>query len=258
MDPVAFTLGSLPIRWYGIMAALGFLSGVAIARLNAKPLGIKDDHITDITVICIIAGIVGARIFYVIQFWHRDGFDQHLAQIIRVDKGGLVFYGGLLMSIATLYAYCLLKKLNPLDVLDLMASAVPIGHAFGRVGCFINGCCYGKPCGDGFPLGVHPPSIIKGFDGNIHPVQLYESALNIVVCAVLFVLLRRGALGRGGVTGLYLILYGIMRFSLEFFRGDHIDFVFKLTPAQNIGLLILPLGAWLLWRSMALKRPTCA
>ncbi len=254
MDPVALHIGPLAIRWYGIMAACGFLSGVVVARLNAKLVGIKEDYVTDLTVISILSGIVGARIFYVVQFWHRDGFDQHFAQVFRVDNGGLVYYGGFLLAITAIYIYSRIRKVNVVDMFDVLAPAMPIGHAFGRIGCFINGCCFGKPCGEGFPFGVRPPAFDVAAQGmRIHPVQLYESALNVVIFIVLFTLFRKRVLGRGGVVGLYFIFYGVSRFLLEFFRGDHRDFLFGMTPAQNIGMVLIPFGAWLVWRSLKIR-----
>ena len=255
MDPVAFTLGSLSIRWYGIMAACGFLSGVTVARFNAKLLGIKEDYVTDLTVCAIVSGIIGARLFYVIQFWHRDGFDENFMRVFRIDNGGLVYYGGFLLAVVATYGYCRFRKIALLNVMDLLAPAMACGHIFGRIGCFINGCCYGAACGDAWPLGVHPKGVEAVADLRVHPVQLYESAANAVIFVVLFTLLRKRIFGQGGIVGLYFLCYAATRFLLEFLRGDHRDFLLWFTPAQSIGLVLMPIGAWLVWRSLKKTKP---
>ena len=244
MHSIAFKLGSnITIYWYGIMVALGFVCAVSMLLLNRKHAGMNSEQVSDIALYVMISGILGARIFYVVEFW--DQYRGNPLEIVRIDHGGLVFYGGLICSIATLVIYCRMKKLVLLNVLDLFGPALAIGHAFGRIGCFMNGCCFGKPsdifCAVRFPQGSAPAAAFPG--QSVQPVQLFESAFNIVLAAVLFLLLRKAKLKPGMIAATYLIAYGVARFLFEFLRGDHKDFVFNLlTPSQSICPIVVLAG----------------
>jgi len=241
MDPVALKFGVLEIRWYGIMAALGFLSAVAIFRRNRRFADMSIDQVYNLTFIAMIAGIFGARLFFVVQ--NFDFFQNNLLEIIRIDHGGLVFYGGLICSMVALIVYCLMQKLDFWSVLSLFGPSLALGHAFGRLGCFLNGCCYGLPtqCPWGFtyPAGTDPAR--QYHDHALHPVQLYEVAGNLVLFAILQYLLPKT---RGGqLAGIYMVLYGIIRFADEFFRGDYEQYYLTyFTPAQLICFGLVPVG----------------
>lgn len=241
MSPIALELGPLTVRWYGVMAALGFLAAVFVVKLKRKHANLQSDQISDLMLYTIISGIAGARAFYVIEFWSQ--FRNNLWEIIRVDHGGLVFYGGFIFAMIVIIFYCKKKKLSVISVMDVVSPGVALGHAFGRVGCFLNGCCYGKP-GNHFwcvvyPVGTYPAEKYPGIA--LHPVQLYETFGNLIIFAVLFYFV--GKLKKGMNMSLYIILYGVLRFSDEFFRGDHTDFFLGIfTPAQTIGLVLIPTG----------------
>jgi phosphatidylglycerol:prolipoprotein diacylglycerol transferase len=241
MNPIAFNLFGLTIRWYGIMAALGFLAAVCVVQLKKKHANLKSDQISDLMLITIISGILGARTFYVIEFWSQ--FKNNLWEIIRVDHGGLVFYGGFICSMTVIIFYCRKKKLSVISVMDIVAPGVALGHALGRIGCFLNGCCYGKPGSNfmcvAYPAGSHPAEKYPGIP--LHPVQLYETFGNLIIFGIVFYF--AGRLKKGMNLSLYIILYGILRFSDEFYRGDHTDFFLGIfTPAQTIGLVLIPAG----------------
>ena len=251
-NPVAFTIFSHDIRWYGIMFAIGVATGYYLMQRNRKYVGVKADQVADLTFIMVIAGVVGARLFYVIEFFdsfkytvingitvRRTGW-QIFLEAFRVDHGGLVFYGGCILCIAALFAYCRRKKLDPLRMADLMAPSAALGHAFGRIGCFLNGCCFGTPCHCSW--GVQYPDIYHVCAGQtLYPVQLFESANNFVLAGILCFALAR--LKRGQTFTLYLTLYAIARFLLEFIRGDNTDFLFGIfSPGQSVALLIAPIS----------------
>ena len=203
--------------------------------------GMSGDQVSSLIFISMICGILGARIFYVIQFWAQ--FRGNLWEIIRIDHGGLVFYGGFLLVIAALIIFCRRHKLDVWRVLDIVALALPLGHAFGRLGCFLNGCCYGKPTecllGVKFPDGTPPATHYPGL--HLHPVQLYEIVANLILFGLLLLMLKK--VKRGQLVSLYFIGYGIIRFVDEFFRGDHTNFILGIfTKAQFIGLILVPCG----------------
>ena len=249
MHPIAFQLGDLAVRWYGVMAAIGFLAATGLVCWNRRIAKMSSDQATGVVMTAMIAGVIGARIFYVIQFF--PSFRNDWLGMIRIDRGGLVFYGGFFLALIAIWGYCRLQRLELLRVFDIMTPALAIGHAAGRIGCFLNGCCYGKPTelawGVLYPAGSAPAQQYPG--QTLHPVQLYEAGLNILMFGALVCLVRRGK--RGMATAGDLTLYGLMRFGDEFFRGDHRQFWNGFTPAQVIGLVLVPVGIGFLiyfWR----------
>ena len=239
MHPIAFQIGALTIRWYGVMAALGFLAAGFVLNHYRKYAKVTSDQVSTMLMLSMISGIAGARAFYVIQFF--DYYRNDLWEIIRIDHGGLVFYGGLL-AIPVLIVYAKLQKIDFVRVLDITAPALVMGHAFGRVGCFLNGCCYGKLTESCFGV-VYPEASAPAFADHLarHPVQLYESAENIAVFFLLSATLKRTP--RGCTTTAYLGIYGLLRFINEFFRGDNYRYFGLFTIAQLIGLGMIPLMA---------------
>lgn len=236
------------------MAGLGFLAAMSVARFNAKHSGLDDNKAVDLTLCALVAGIVGARVFYVIEFWEAAGFSRHWLSIFRVDQGGIVFYGGFIAAVATFFVFSRMRKFSFLMALDLFAPTIAVAHVFGRIGCFLNGCCYGKACELPwrFTYPVEGYSLLPALRGvALHPVQLYEALGNVAVCLITMALLRRRH-KVGAVAGLYLLLYGALRFCDEFFRGDHVDFdpfLHFFTPAQVLCLLvIIPAGLFFLLR----------
>lgn len=229
------------------MAAIGFLLAALFLNLNRKRAGMDENQASALLFIAIISGVAGSRLFYVIQYWTQ--FRDNFFEIFRVDHGGLVFYGGFFLAIAAMIIYCRRKKLDMVRVLDVSSPALAIGHAMGRIGCFLNGCCYGGVTsswlGVRYPEGSAPA--LKYSGAPLHPVQLYESCGNILLAAFLLCLLRRAR--RGVTLAAYIILYGVMRFTDEFFRGDHSYdqlWLGGFTPAQTIGLFLIPVGIFTL------------
>lgn len=243
MDPVAFTLGPLSIRWYGIMAALGFLAAVSIAVKNRKYADMSQDQVYNLLLLTMVSGILGARVCYILQY--PGQFRNNLMEIVRIDHGGLVFYGGFIAAMIAIAVYCRKNRLNLLDTLSFIAPSLALGHAISRVGCFLNGCCYGSPTGTylgyAYPANTAPHNHYPGI--HIHPVQLYETAGNLLIFAIMQYLLPKC---RGGqLAGLYMILYSILRFSDEFLRGDYSADKYTwglFTPAQMICFILLPAG----------------
>ena len=243
MYPVAFHLGSLTIYWYGVCAAIGFLLATLTLRFTRSHADMNDNDTSNIMLIAMFAGLIGARIFYVIQFF--DQFRYRIWNVIRVDQGGLVFYGGFILAIACLIIYAKWKKIDVVRMFDALTPAMAIGHACGRIGCFLHGCCFGKPAG--FP-GVNYPAnsaaVHKYGNVALHPVQLYEAGANFAAFWLFFYLARKGR--RGTAMAGYLIYYGTVRFLTELLRGDNPRIWGLVTPAQLIGLFLIPTGVILL------------
>ncbi len=253
MNPIAFHLGPLTIRWYGVMVAAGFLVGFTILQRRAgKGAAVNRDEAGNLALTAMIGGMIGARLFYVAENWVE--YSRNLLEIVRIDHGGLVFYGGLFGAVAAVWLRCRWKKLPVWEVADLFAPALPIGHALGRVGCFLNGCCFGRPwsglLGVSYPpeSDVHRIQLIKGLSAPdsmqclpVFPIQLAAALMNLAIFGVLLVAAPRMA-RRGRLFALYVMLYSGMRFFLEFARGDYLETLGPFTPAQVVCLLLFPAG----------------
>lgn len=229
MHPELFKIGSITIYSYGVMVAIGFLVSVFLAQQEALRKNWDKNLIVDAAFVLIISGLIGARLLFVIL--NLDYFSQHPLEIILINRGGLVWYGGLLVSIFSLWVFTRIRKQDFLSFLDFLAPYACIGQAFGRLGCFFRGCCYGKPT-DSW-LGIYFPI----YDQVIYPTQLL-SVLKLVIIFVILRLLSKKVSFRGGIFFTYLMLYSLGRFLIEFLRGDS-DFLFLgLTPFQ---LMSIPL-----------------
>lgn len=250
MHPIAFEWGALSIHWYGVMVALGFLAGLWTASRRALRAGIAAEQILDLGPWLIIGTIVGARTLYVISYWRESFAGQPVGEIFAVWHGGLVYYGGLIGASLACILYTRFKKLPLWKVADILAPSVALGYVFGRIGCLLNGCCYGRACD--WPWAIHFPA------GNplnppthpVHPTEIYDSLLNLGLYAALAWLFRRKRFD-GQVFGIYLVSYAVLRSFVELFRGDYPQYQHYLggwaTPAHLVSILILVAGSGLLW-----------
>lgn len=257
MHPEFFSLGPLHIRMYGLMMALGFFAAWQVAAWLCRRTGRNAERLTNLVVLLMVAGVVGSRIAYVVEHWQAE-FAGNLLEIIRIDHGGLMFYGGLILAVVVFLAYCRITRAKILELGDLLVVVIPLGHAFGRIGCFLNGCCYGKLttgcCGVVFPK--FSPAWYEQVDAKliptsatgslpVIPTQLVEFAGTFLLFLILFFLYRKVWNRRPGlVIGVYLAGYGCLRFLLEFLRGDPRAAVgpFSIGQTISIGLWILAAG----------------
>ena len=246
MFPDLVDFGFLHLRTYGACMAVGFLvCWNLIERLSGR----KD--LSNLILSLMVSGLVGSRAAYVIEHWSSE-FAAHPADIIRVDQGGLMFYGGLILSIIIFFVWCIAKRERPLALADIFCTVIPLGHACGRVGCFFYGCCYGRlsssPLAVAFPR--HSPAWYQQLnDGLIDsaagaslpvlPTQLFEAAALLVLFAVLAVAYKRWL---RHTAGIYLIGYGVIRFGLEYLRGDPRAAVGPLSISQTISVAMIALG----------------
>jgi len=217
MYPVLFQIGPITIYTYGFFVAIGLMLGISIALKQAKRDGLDYQKILDGAFYIILAGIIGSRIFYVIQNFPL--YKSNLLNIFKLWEGGLVFYGGLLLGIPVAWIIIKRQGFSILNFFDLFAPSMAIGQAVGRIGCFFAGCCYGLPTQIPWEVTfTHPQSLApKGIP--LHPTQLYSS----LACFIIFVILvsfRRHTRFTGELFCLYLILHSGARFTIEFFRGD--------------------------------------
>ncbi len=224
MHPIAFHLGSLPVRWYGVMMALAFFAGLWTATRRARLASISGDIITDVTLWLMVGGIVGARFVYVTTYWKQQFADQPFSEIFMIQHGGLVFYGGLIGAMISSAIYVRWKKLPLWKIADILAPSIALGSVFGRVGCLLNGCCYGRACELPWAITFTNPQA-REFSGTplnvpLHPTEIYDALLNLLLYLALAWLFRRKKFD-GQIFALYLVGYAICRSVVEFFRGDY-------------------------------------
>ena len=247
MHPVIFQLGFFKLPAYGLMVACGYLAAIYYVFRRAPASGFRKDDVSDLVFYTVLSAMLGAKLFYAVTYWDQfgAGFAARLAYVLRSFQYGFVFYGGLLCGAAAFYLLARRRRLDFPAAADLFAPALALGHAFGRVGCFLAGCCYGSPTACSVAVTFTDPASevathLLGLP--LHPVQLYESAGNLLIFALLSAALSRSAAGRlprGSAALLYAALYSLLRFSLEFLRGDDRGgALFGLSPAQSISVLV--------------------
>lgn len=210
MIPVLFSWGSIHLYSYGLSLAVGLLIALHLMRRRAaKGDFLKPDDVSDILMAVFIWGFAGARLLFVIQ--NLSLFVSNPLKVFAVWEGGLVFYGGAIAGTFGFYITAKLKKLSFWKLLDFFTPYAALVQCFGRIGCFLNGCCYGKTCD--LPWAVHFPHV----EGLVHPTQIYEAIYDL---ALFFFLLarRRSARFEGEVGLLYFLLYAFGRYLIEFAR----------------------------------------
>ena len=223
MYPEVFHIGSIPIRSYGLMLALSFLLGVLyIKYLSTKRNKPFEQYLT-IAYIMIFGGVIGARLFYILfhlsEFSGNWGAAFNPFQSEQFGIAGLNLYGGIIVAIAGTMLYCYVKKLSILDVFDYFSPTLGLGLAFTRVGCFLNGCCFGTPTdlpwGISFPPGSIPYSVFH--DAPIHPSQLYSSLYGLGLFILLhFIVVNRKFIGQA--VALLFMIEAVFRFAIEYVR----------------------------------------
>jgi phosphatidylglycerol:prolipoprotein diacylglycerol transferase len=256
--PQLFTLGPLTFYTYGALLALAFLAGLYVATARARRLGLESARVLDLGILVIVAAIVGAKLLLLLVEWPSVTKDP--GEIWSVLRAGGVFYGGLVTAVAAAFWFLRRHHLPLWTVCDAFAPGIALGHVIGRLGCLMAGCCYGKPTSLPWGITFHDP-IAASHSGTpldiaLHPTQLYESGAEALILAVLLLTERtRNTQGPGGeritVLGrqypgrtfwLYLALYAVSRFAIEFFRGDDRGAVLSFSTSQAISLVIFPLS----------------
>jgi phosphatidylglycerol:prolipoprotein diacylglycerol transferase len=267
MDPVCFHIGSRPVYWYGVMVALAFLAAALHWNYLARRENRAPGYGSELAFWIMLAGLVGARLAYVSA--HGSYFLDHPAEIVRFDHGGLIYYGGFLAGVASVWLFARAHRERNLWMGDFAISAVPLAHAVGRLGCFINGCCFGRVHHGWFsvvyPAGssVSAQQFEQGWLDNpaaaaqpVWPTQLMETAFNLLLYGALWICHRRRR-REGVVLALYLTVYPVGRFLLEFLRGDPRLGAGGLNAAQWISVALLLAGAGL-WIRLSQSPPTRA
>jgi phosphatidylglycerol---prolipoprotein diacylglyceryl transferase len=241
MHPVLLHLGKLPIFTYGFFMAIGFITGIFLAKKEAGRVGVNGDLIMDLSFYIILSALIGSRLFYV--FTAPQAFRANPLEVFKIWNGGLVFYGGFILAMITALVYIKFKKLKTWQVTDILVVVLPLGQFFGRLGCFSAGCCYGKICDLPWAVVFRNPLSLAPTGIPLHPTQIYLALGNLAVFIILW-LYRTRKHYQGQLFCMYLVLEGSTRAWLETFRGDFRGSTYfgTLSISQVIGISMVILG----------------
>lgn len=243
-------LGEVKLHTYGVMISMGFLVGITLAAREARRAGHDPEKILDVSFWILIAAIAGSRILYILTTWQE--YENDLGKLLRVWEGGLVFYGGLIGAVLASIWYVRKHNLSFWVIADFCIPSVALGQAFGRIGCFSAGCCYGKHLDASWAVQFTTGLATRGLP--LHPTQLYEAFGNLMIFFLLLAIRSRKRY-HGQALVWYLFLYPVVRFTVELFRGDKIrGYLFEmdllnkipgpdiLTTSQIVSILLFALG----------------
>ena len=243
--PYIFKIGPLQLRWYGLMYLFGFAGSWLLVRraVRERAISLTAEDIGTLYTWCIVGLIAGARLGYVV-FYNLSHYLEHPLDMLALWEGGMSFHGGLLGGVLAGFLFARRSGLRRFLLADLVMATAPVGLFFGRMGNFINGELFGRttdaPWGMVFPLGGDEPR---------HPSQLYEAFLEGVVLLVILQIVWKATRREGTVTSLFLVLYGAMRFAVEFTREPdvHLGFVAgPFTMGQLLCAVMIAAGLFLL------------
>ena len=255
MFPRIIDYGHFVLPTYGLMAALGLICGLMLIIHLGRQQGLDPEKLWNLGILAVLSGIVGAKALYLYN--ERAEYFQNPRQLFTLStlQAGGVWSGGVLLALILCVWYMRRNDMPILRTCDVFAPGLALGHAFGRIGCFAAGCCYGRETHVPWAVTFHNPlaAEIVGTPLNVplHPTQLYEFVVELANCLFLVWLIKRKKF-EGEILGTYLIIYGVARYFIEFFRGDpgRGEFIGFITTTQVIALLLV-VGGGLLWMRRA-------
>ena len=244
MHPSLLELGPITVYTYGVLLAAAYLLGLKLAMVRAKARGLDQTRVLDLGIYIIISALIGAKLLLLITDFQT--FKSDPRELLTLARSGGVFYGGLILAVIVALWYIGRAGLPLWTTCDVFAPGIALGHVIGRFGCLFAGCCYGKPtmkpwgitftnpfaaANVGTPLGIP-----------LHPTQIYEAGAEALILFVLLVTERKGRPFAGRTFWLYMFLYAVSRFIIEFYRGDERGTIFMFSTSQFISLILAPLA----------------
>src|SRR3989442_10909179 len=254
MYPRLFELGPITLYTYGVLLAAAYLLGLKLAMTRAQKRGLDHNRVLDLGIYIIISALIGAKLLLLVTDFST--FRNDPKELLTLARSGGVFYGGLILAVVVALWYIRRVGLQLWTTCDVFAPGIALGHVVGRFGCFFAGCCYGKPTTKPWGITFTDP-VAQSNVGTppgvpLHPTQLYEAGAELLILIILLVTERKGRPFPGRTFWLYMLLYSISRFIIEFFRGDERGTVFMFSTSQFISLLLAPLAiAMLVYLSRA-------
>ncbi len=244
MYPRLLELGPITIYTYGVLLAAAYLFGLKLAMARARARGLDSARVLDLGIYIIISALLGAKLLLVITDFKSYTADPR--ELLTLARSGGVFYGGLIVAVVVALWYIRRVGLPLWTTCDVFAPGIALGHVVGRFGCFFAGCCYGKPTTEPWGITFTDPfaasNVGTPLGVPLHPTQLYEAGAELLILLVLLFTERKGRPFAGRTFWLYMLLYAISRFIIEFFRGDERGTVGMFSTSQFISILLAPLA----------------
>ena len=262
MHPILFEIGGFPIYTYGVLLAAAYLLGLQFALKRARQRGLDPNRVMDLGIWIIVSALAGAKLLLLIVEW--DTYTASFSQLLTLVRSGGVFYGGLIAAVTVALWYLWRHRMPVWQVTDVFAPGIALGHVIGRLGCLFAGCCFGKPTSVPWAITFHDKyaeqNVGTPLEVPLHPTQLYEAGAELLILVLLLVTERKGRPFPGRTFWGYMLLYGISRFIIEFYRGDSRGAVGMFSTSQFVSLLIIPLSIVMLvyLRRRSTPEPTSA
>jgi len=244
MYPRLLELGPITVYTYGVLLAAAYLVGLKLAMARAKARGLDSARVLDLGIYIIISALVGAKLLLLVTDFRTFSADPR--ELLTLARSGGVFYGGLILAVSVALWYIRRVGLPLWTTCDVFAPGIALGHVVGRFGCLMAGCCFGKPTSKPWGITFTDPfaaaNVGTPLGVPLHPTQLYEAGAELLILILLLVTERKGRPYPGRTFWLYMLLYAVSRFVIEFYRGDDRGSVGIFSTSQFISLLLVPLA----------------
>ena len=248
MYPRLFEFGPVTLYTYGVLLAAAYLLGLRVAMVRARNRGLDATRVLDLGIYIIISALVGAKLLLLVTDFRT--FTSNPAELLTLARSGGVFYGGLILAVVVALWYIRRVGLPLWTTCDVFAPGIALGHVIGRFGCLFAGCCYGKPTTKPWGITFTDPfaaaNVGTPLNQPLHPTQLYEAGAEFLILMFLLWTERKGRPFAGRTFWLYMLLYAVSRFIIEFFRGDERGSVGIFSTSQFISVLLAPLAVGML------------
>ena len=246
--PIVGDIGPLTVYTYGLLLATAYLLGLQLAMRRARARGLDQARVLDLGIYIIISALVGAKLLLLITDFRS--FASNPRALADLARSAGVFYGGLILAVVVAVWYIRRVGLPLWTTCDVFAPGIAVGHVVGRFGCLFAGCCYGKPTKMPWGITFTDPfaaaNVGTPLNVPLHPTQIYEAGAELVILILLLATERKGRAYPGRTFWLYMLLYAISRFIIEFFRGDERGTVGIFSTSQFISILLAPLAVAML------------
>ncbi|HEY1910082.1 MAG TPA: prolipoprotein diacylglyceryl transferase [Vicinamibacterales bacterium] len=257
MYPKLFDLGPLTVYTYGVLLAAAYLLGLKLAMVRAAKRGLDANRVLDLGIYIIISALIGAKLLLLITDFRA--YMANPRELLTIVRSGGVFYGGLILAVVVALIYIRRIGLPLWTTCDVFAPGIALGHVVGRFGCLFAGCCYGRPTtmpwGITFTNRFALENVGTPLNVPLHPTQIYEAGAEFLILMILLLTERKGRPFAGRTFWIYMLLYAISRFIIEFFRGDERGNVGMFSTSQFISLLLAPLAVVMLAYLSRAKTP---
>jgi phosphatidylglycerol:prolipoprotein diacylglycerol transferase len=248
MHPILFQLGSFRVYSYGFFVGMGFVAAglLAVLKIQNSDIKLSLENWADLFFYTVLSAFLGSRILFILI--NFDVYRHHPLQMFKVWEGGLVFYGGLIPAAAVAFGYMRWRRLPTWKLADLISPLIALGLSFGRIGCFLSGCCYGRETSLPWAVVFKNPDSLARLSVPLHPTQLYDAANGLAIFFFLSWMSKRKTFD-GQIFWLFVFLYSITRFLVEIFRGDPRGYLFGglLSTSQGIGILLAIFSLFMLF-----------